>query len=746
MAGLTVVLFFMPLAGCESPVNGPGPGGEQNGPGEQPQPNPGELGPVVFINAEGWRETLYVTWYKLDGAASYNVYYRKTGTGNWIRIDDPLIREYEGGYFRADVLGISAGTYDVKVVPVNSGGIASANYAIRRNVPVTAHIRTGFAFAGEDHPGAYNLDGTPRDNALIIYITNDNKNTVTVRIQDDPNRWEDAVGLQRILNRFARGHERRPLIVRFVGKITQENFTLQQGTLRMLQLDSGVGGRVNAPITFEGVGNDAVAHGWGIRLNGPSNVEIRNLGFMLGRHNADSIDVDGSRYVWVHHNDFFYNLQGGGDHNKGDGAVDISRSSHVTVSFNHFWDTGKTSLVGTQVGETRGFITYHHNHFDHSDGRHPRVRVHQIHMFNNFFDHVAQHAIGAAGGGPSIFAEANYFRHTRNPMLISRQGTDIAGGGTGTFSGEDGGMIKAYNNFMCEWTLQRFRPWAPENTEQFDAFVVTNRYAPVPDTVISTQGGHTFSNFDLELPYTYTALSPLEARDMVLRYAGRFWGGDISFNFGTPDAEADRSFRNPVLDALLSGYRSRIVAIQGEGSGNGDNENGDNNNGGTGDEPPPPVNGVQTFNFSLAPFDTTTIPDNTIGSLTFGSAFTRQAWNASGGGVTFTHGVNHGGNATGQGAANHAARRLGIALQGPSRITVFATSNSSTASTMHLFNGANDTGVIANAIGSQPIPGWTNGINLGDGITFTSNTEGPHEVVLRAASNSRIFMIQVESL
>ena len=50
--------------------------------------------------------------------------------------------------------------------------------------------------------------------------------------------------------------------------------------------------------------------------------------------------------------------------------------------------------------------------------------------------------------GSSCFAEGNYFRDANAPMMSSGQGTDARG--SGTFSGEEGGSIKAYNNKFAE--------------------------------------------------------------------------------------------------------------------------------------------------------------------------------------------------------------------------------------------------------------------------------------------------------
>jgi len=63
--------------------------------------------------ASGWLESAFVKWQPVSGAQTYNVYY--TGQGQTDKkIDDQLIRSY-GSYFRADIPGLQAGTYTVKV-------------------------------------------------------------------------------------------------------------------------------------------------------------------------------------------------------------------------------------------------------------------------------------------------------------------------------------------------------------------------------------------------------------------------------------------------------------------------------------------------------------------------------------------------------------------------------------------------------------------------------------------------------
>ena len=127
-------------------------------------------------------------------------------------------------------------------------------------------------------------------------------------------------------------------------------------------------------------------------------------------------------------------------------------SKFVTIDNCHFWDTGKTSMCGMNKETGPNYITYHHNWFDHSDSRHARVRTISVHLWNNYYDGCAKYGIGATMGC-SVFSENNYFRATKNPILISKQGSDEKG--AGKFSGEPGGMVKEYGSLFTEKGAER---------------------------------------------------------------------------------------------------------------------------------------------------------------------------------------------------------------------------------------------------------------------------------------------------
>ncbi len=536
---------------------------------------------VQLTDAGGWRETAFVKWLPVEGADSYRVYVSGGELVNK-RIDTQLIRSY-GSFFRADVPGLRAGNYTLRVVAVTAG--QEGQEATTPEITVAAHDRTGFAFFNNRVPGAYNADGTPKANAVVVYITENTKNSVSMEVTGA--NANPCVGLQTILDGFKKGKDNRPLIVRFIGQITDPAYLLNGDVV--VENDNNPA----SFITLEGIGNDAVADGWGIRVKNACNVEIRNLATM----NCDSDEGDNislqqnNEFIWVHHCDFFYGNPGGdADQAKGDGALDSKTSGYVSFAYNHFWDTGKSNLLGNGTEEPR-YLSYHHNWYDHSDSRHPRVRSHHVHVFNNYFDGVAKYGVGATNAS-SVFVEANYFRNCGYPMLISMQGSDVWSSSKNandytnmpTFSKENGGIIKAYNNYMVgqKRFVDHGNTVYPSSTVDFDAYVVNNASETVPSTVKAYQGGSTYSNFDTNgaLMYTYTADGPEAARDKVLQWAGRMQGGDFkwTFNNAVDDTSSDV---NPGLRDALAAYRTTLVAVQGDGNADGGGDEEEEPGGGT---------------------------------------------------------------------------------------------------------------------------------------------------------------------
>lgn len=287
---------------------------------------------------KGNEESIALEW---AGSATA-VQYKLHNDSNWTKIDDELVRENDG-YVRADILGLKAGTYDVQ-----------ANGKTIENIPVKAYDRSGYAhFKYERGVGAYNNDGTLKDNALVIYVTDENKDTVMTQVaaanadvnmfnipnytgaDADPEakNWggKAAAGIgwwlnnnQYTSNNAASSNNKhpsntydrengdklgfkmvnRPIVIRFIGTVTTP-----EGATSYNHTDEGGGVGDNGhmvrmkdlkDVTIEGVGDDAVIQGWGFHFvsgggtkseGRGTSFEVRNLTF--NEYPEDAVGMEG---------------------------------------------------------------------------------------------------------------------------------------------------------------------------------------------------------------------------------------------------------------------------------------------------------------------------------------------------------------------------------------------------------------------------------------------------------------------
>lgn len=516
-------------------------------------------GVIQITEAKGWQESAYLKWAPFEGASSYNVYVDDK------KIDAQLIRQY-ASYYRADVLGLKAGTYSVKVVPVNAEGteITGANTA--SNLVVKSYNREGFAHFKYDGVGAYNNDGTLKAGAKVLYITAKTAKTVSTTV--NTGKSETITGLQSIIDAYSKGKDKTPIAFRIIGKVSLSDLDHISSSAEGLQIK---GATMN--MTFEGVGDDATVYGFGFLLREAESVEFRNFAIMRCLDDAMSLDTNNS-HVWVHNMDLFYGKKGGAaDQAKGDGTVDIKGDSkYVTVAYNRFWDNGKASMCGMKSETGENWITYHHNWFDHSDSRMARVRTMSVHMYNNYYQHCDVYGIGATSGS-SVFMESNYFDAVKRPIMSSLQGTDAMG--DGTFSGEKGGLIKAYGNvFANKPDNFSYITYANNNTS-FDAYEVSAPSEQVPSSVKTLVGGTSYNNFDTNssLMYAYAADKAEDVPAIVEGFygAGRLNHGDIDFVI--PDETVVTNGHQqpwPALASILDAYTSGVVKVFGESNATGE--------------------------------------------------------------------------------------------------------------------------------------------------------------------------------
>lgn len=545
-------------------------------------------GVIQITEAKGWQESAYLKWAPFEGASSYNVYVDDK------KIDAQLVRQYKS-YYRADVLGLKEGTYSVKVVPVNAEGkeIAGANTA--SNLVVKSYNREGFAHFKYAGVGAYNNDGTLKAGAKVLYITAKTAKTVSTTV--NTGKLETITGLQSIIDAYSKGKDKTPIAFRIIGKVNLSDLDHISSSAEGLQIK---GAMMN--MTFEGVGDDATVYGFGFLLRNTKSVEFRNFAIMRCLDDAMSLDTDNS-HVWIHNMDLFYGKKGGAaDQAKGDGTVDIKGDSqYITVAYNRFWDNGKASMCGMTSESGPNYITYHHNWFDHSDSRMARIRTMSVHMYNNYYLHNDVYGVGATSGS-SVFMESNYFDATKRPIMSSLQGTDAKG--DGTFSGEKGGLIKAYGNVFANKPANfSYIPYAENNTS-FDAYEVSNPSEQVPASVKTLVGGTSYDNFDTNpsLMYAYAADKAEDVPSIVEGFygAGRLNHGDIDFVI--PDETVVTNGHQqpwPALASLLDAYTSGVVKVFGESNAAGEGGGTGGSTGGTeGGSTVTPIEGTVLVTFT----------------------------------------------------------------------------------------------------------------------------------------------------
>jgi pectate lyase len=200
----------------------------------------------------------------------------------------------------------------------------------------------------------------------------------------------------------------------------------------------------------------------------------RNLTIRDASNDAIVIQ-DGAHHIWVDHCSFT---------NCFDGTVDITHGcDYITVSWNRFYSHDKTMLLGhedTNGAEDAGHlrVTYHHNWFDGTNQRHPRVRFSALaHVFNNYYDGVTSYGVGSSMFA-NVLVENNFFANVPTPFLsTSGVGESLPG------------YLKARDNAFvnCGATREQNQPQlVPEASDFYD--YTPDPAADIPEIVTGCAG------------------------------------------------------------------------------------------------------------------------------------------------------------------------------------------------------------------------------------------------------------------
>ncbi len=418
----------------------------------------------VTMKAQGWYETICA---ELTGVADGDVkavsYTDAGGMETVLEGEDftYLVRDMEGGV-RIDIPGVKAGRYDLSVM------LKDGRRYVAPGVEVKAYDRSGFAhkvhttdesgaITGiEDYTegvGAYNDDGTLKENAIVLYVTEETKDTVTLTVGNS-----SLSGIGRILNtkgyKFTGTNGQNapkilldlsraeiPLVVRIVGKVTAP-----YGVSAKASTDFGGGTKDNGGmcsmsyaknVTIEGVGPDAVIYGWGLNFSGDAadknndnwgkNFEVRNITFQEVPEDCIGIEGKGDsgniaepvRHIWVHNCAFYRPTDIANpaepDKAQGDGAVDFKWGMYMTMSYNYFERNHKTSLIGGSDNNLQYHITWHHNWWKDVESRAPLCRQADVHIYNNLYDGQTSYCMSLRANC-YVYSEYNTFRGCKDPV------------------------------------------------------------------------------------------------------------------------------------------------------------------------------------------------------------------------------------------------------------------------------------------------------------------------------------------
>jgi pectate lyase len=179
---------------------------------------------------------------------------------------------------------------------------------------------------------------------------------------------------------------------------------------------------ISADKTILGVGSGSGISGTTLNIEDmdPANVIIQNMN-IRGVPGNDAIQIENATHIWIDHNTMSSTVEDDPDFY--DGMLDITHAAdYITVSWNIIRDHWKTSLVGhsdDNEDEDRGHlrVTYHHNWFDHTFERGPRVRFGEtVHVFNNYYSNVnhnsSSYAIASVMDA-GLLVEGNVFENVQ---------------------------------------------------------------------------------------------------------------------------------------------------------------------------------------------------------------------------------------------------------------------------------------------------------------------------------------------
>ena len=483
-----------------------------------------EADSVKVESAGGWNEMLYIVLTGITSSDVTGVSYSGPSNGTFSADDlEYLVRDTQQGV-RVDIVGLQAGDYNVSLT-------TSKGEITKSGIKVTAQDRSGYAhFKYTDGVGAYTDSGELKQDAITLYVTDENKDTVSVTSKDGTT----VTGIGNILNSAGQdmgdgktsggstvtntnsgiikklAEDGTPLVIRIVGNVTAPSGLTAYNTTDYggLKGDNGFMARMRSgkDITIEGIGTDACINGWGLHFiceeSAPEfgkNFEVRNLAFRNVPEDAvgmEGVQANGVvtasvERCWIHNNEFYVpNIEkpAESDKKQGDGACDFKRGQYFTNSYNYYEGYHKTNLVGANDSNLQYNISFHNNYWKDCAARGPMARKANIHLYNNIYEH--QTDVGQDSRADSyFFSEYNLFENCDDCTVI-----------------KSGGTIKSFNDSFvnCEHEttgkVVSSRDEAVSNNNKYPDFDTNAEFSYIPsgDYILETDTTKLKAEFEVD--------------------------------------------------------------------------------------------------------------------------------------------------------------------------------------------------------------------------------------------------------
>ena len=519
-----------------------------------------------FSAVGGWYEALYAEIEGISDASVTSVSYSGPVSGQLVGQDLEYLVRAKGSDVRIDIPGLKPGNYSLTVI---AGGVAYTQSGIQ----VTAYDRSGYAHWNYTQGvGAYNDDGTIKDNAVILYVTEETKDSVSLTAGG-----LTVTGIGNILNTGGKSSkngslantngdilqkladEGKPLVVRIVGRVTKPAGVTAWGSYDYGGNPDDNGGMAYMKrcknITVEGIGNDAIVDGWGFAVGCNDgdyakgynrNFEFRNITFQNVPEDCIGISGRGGttltapiEHTWVHNCAFYgpSNLPDASedqDKAEGDGAMDYKWGRYHTMSYNYFEGYHKTHLIGGSDTNLQYHVTWHHNHYVNCESRGPLGRQANMHVYNNLTEGQSSYCMSLRANC-YIFSEYNTYMNCNRVSY-----------------GSGGGVCKSFMNTFTGCT----------GTTASDLKIVTDK----SQTVTS---GNLYANFDTNASLGYIATGDylLQTDTAAAAQTVRDWAGPMDHSSKAsqdePPATPEINESSYIHNFTENGLSSSFYAISG---------------------------------------------------------------------------------------------------------------------------------------------------------------------------------------